>query len=101
MPCLVGCIALSAPRVALFLVWLFSDYLGETGASNLVLFLGFLFLPLTTLAYAFAWHLGGGSIEAVGVALIIVAVLVDLGLIGSGARAKRKKQVVIKGERVG
>jgi hypothetical protein len=103
MPCVVGCLALSAPRIALFLVWLFSDYVGEAYRSNLVPFLGFLFLPLTTLAYAFAWHQGGGSVGGPWIALVVVAVFFDLGLIGSGERARRQKTkaVVIKGERVG
>ena len=103
MPCVVGCLALSAPRIALFLVWLFSDYIGEAYRSNLVPFVGFLFLPLTTLAYAFAWHQGGGSVEGLWILLVVVAALFDLGLIRSGERARRQKAkaVVIKGERVG
>ena len=103
MPCLVGCLALSAPRIALFLVWLFSDYVGEAYRTNLVPFLGFVFLPLTTLAYAFAWHQGGGTVGGVGIVIVVVAALIDLGLVGSGERARRRKgqAVVIKGERVG
>ena len=35
MPCLVGCLALSAPRFAIVLVVLFSDYIGRAFDSNL------------------------------------------------------------------
>ena len=58
-PILLGCLALGAPRLVLFLVWLLSDYLGRAYASNFWPFLGFLFLPLTTLAYAWAKNSSG------------------------------------------
>ena len=51
--------------------------------------LGFFFLPLTTLAYAFAWHLGDRSVNGVGIVLIVVAVLIDLGLLGTGEKSRR------------
>ena len=105
MPCLVGCLALSMPRLALILVWLFSPgWLGAAYQTRIWPVLGFLFMPLTTLAYAYAWHLGAGHISGGGLVLLIVAVLVDLGLFGSGERARRSRKaspVVIKGERVG
>jgi hypothetical protein len=102
MPCLVGCLALSMPRIALVLVWLFSPgYLGAPFETRLWPLLGFLFLPLTTLAYAFVWHQGEGAISWGGVIVLIVAVLIDLGLVGSGARSRRKRPTVIRGEKVG
>ena len=59
MPCLLGLSALFFPRVILVLVWLFSDYL-NVYSSIIWIILGLIFLPLTTLAYAFALHFGGG-----------------------------------------
>lgn len=103
MPCLLGCLAISAPRFALLLVWLFSDYLGQAYETKIWPFLGFFFLPLTTLAYAFAIHQGGGHLTGLGWAIVITAVIVDLGLFGTGARAKkeREREIVVKGEKVG
>jgi hypothetical protein len=40
MPCLVGCLALSAPRFAIILVALFSNYLGRAYESALWPFIG-------------------------------------------------------------
>jgi hypothetical protein len=54
MPCLIGCLALSAPRFAIVLVVLFSDYIGRAYETRLWPLLGFFFMPLTTLAYAWA-----------------------------------------------
>lgn len=98
MPCLIGCLALFFPRVALVLIWLFSTYLqGPYGPLHWIWpVLGFFFLPLTTLAYAFAWHLGGGSIDGIGIVVIILAVLFDIGTWGGSAshRQVRKYYVV-------
>ena len=84
MPCLIGCFALLMPRVAIVLVVLFSDYLGNAYATVIWPLLGFIFLPTTTLAYAFAWHSGGGHVSGFGLFIVIVAVLIDLGMIGGG-----------------
>ena len=90
MPCLIGCLALFMPRLAIILVAIFSDYLGQAFEHKILWpVLGFLFLPLTTLAYAWAWHQGGGAVSGIGLVVVIVAVLIDLGLVGAGHRSRR------------
>ena len=105
MPCLLGCLAISAPRFVLAVVWLFSDYLGTVYKTPLWPILGFLFLPLTTLAYAFAMHYGNFAWTPIGVAAVVTAVLVDLGLIRTGhssrGRAMRAREISVRGEKVG
>ena len=90
MPCFVGCLALFMPRLALFLVWLFSNYLGEAYGTFLWPLLGFFFLPLTTLAYAWAWHDGNGSVNGLGLVVVVLGVLIDLGLLGTGESSRRQ-----------
>src|SRR5215831_16736171 len=90
MPCFVGCLAVFMPRLALVLVWLFSNYLGEAYQTFLWPLLGFFFLPLTTLAYAWAWHHGEGSVSGIGLVVVVLAVLIDLGLLGSGEHSRRR-----------
>ena len=89
MPLVVGCLALMAPRFAIVLVVLLSDYIGRAYENMLWPFLGFLFMPLTTLAYAWAIN-SRGSIEGFQLAVVVIAVLMDLGLIG-GSAASRKR----------
>lgn len=89
MPCLVGCLALTAPRFAIVLVVVFSDYIGRAYDTLLWPFLGFLFMPLTTLAYAWAMN-SRGSVEGIHLAVVAVAVLIDLGLIGGSASERRR-----------
>jgi hypothetical protein len=90
MPCLAGCLALVLPRVTLVLVWLFTNYLQEAYQTWLWPLLGFFLLPLTTLAYAWAMHYGDGSVSGIGLVVVVVAVLIDLGCLGSGETSRRK-----------
>ncbi|MCC6907786.1 MAG: hypothetical protein IT430_07595 [Phycisphaerales bacterium] len=95
MPCLAGLIAIFAPRVAIVLIVIFSDWLGPAYKNDLWAFLGFLFLPFTTLAYALAWHSAPGhSITGLWIVLIVIAVLVDLGSMGGGGSSVRSRRKV-------
>jgi len=92
LPCLVGCIALAFPRVALFLVWFFGDdYLSRAFGTFLWPLLGFFFLPLTTLAFAFGVNtLGnGGDMPPLGWLLVLVGLAGDLGLLRGGAHGAK------------
>lgn len=90
MPCLIGCLALLAPRVAIVLVAIFSQYLHQAYQNILWPVLGFFFAPMTTLAYAWAWHHGNGSIHGLGLVIVVLAVLADLGLLGGGTSKTRR-----------
>lgn len=93
MPCFVGCLALLFPRLALFLVWLLGgNYIGRAYDSWLIPLLGFFFLPLTTLTFAFAINSLStpGQMSPVGWLLTGLAVLVDIGLIGGGGRSAQR-----------
>ncbi len=92
MPCFIGCLAVLFPRIAIALVFLFTDYLHRAYDTVHWPVLGFIFLPLTTLAYAFAIN-QNGKLDGFYLAIFVVAVLVDLGLLGGGgAGARRKKR---------
>ena len=91
----MGCLALAAPRLALFLVFLFSGYLGRAYETNLWPFLGFFFLPLTTLAYAWAVN-SNGSVTGLYLVIVILAVLADLGIVGGGAAGRKRRVIVVK-----
>ena len=91
MGCLIGCLALVTPRIALALIFIFSTYLGRAYDTALWPVLGFFLMPLTTLAYAWAGNTNG-TVTGVYLAVVVVAVLLDLGLVGgSGASARRRR----------
>lgn len=91
MPCLLGCLLVLSPRVVLVLLWLFDNsWLTQPFQTWIWPLLGFVLLPLTTLAYAVAWHLGDGTISGFGIVLIVVGVVIDLGMLGGGGTSARR-----------
>ncbi|MFN7996544.1 MAG: hypothetical protein U0Q18_23230 [Bryobacteraceae bacterium] len=90
MPCLLLIVVLAFPRVVLVLTFLFSNYLQRAYHGLIVPILGFIFLPLTTLAYA--WMMNNHMpLEGVNVILLIIAVIVDLGGLGGGEWHRRSR----------
>lgn len=88
MPCLFLILFLAFPRVAMVLMFLFSTYLQRAYHSLAILALGFVFLPLTTIVYA--WLVNSHQhIEGVNLVILIVAVLIDAGGLGSGEYHRR------------
>jgi hypothetical protein len=90
MPCLLVIVAAAFPRVILVLIFLMSNYLERAYHGFLVPLLGFLFLPLTTLAYA--WMVNSRMpLEGVNLLILLVAVIVDLGGLGGGEYHRRRR----------
>lgn len=89
MPCFIGCLALGTPRLAIVLVVIFSDYIGRAYDTMLWPLLGFFFMPMTTLVYAWAIN-ARGSVDGIHLVVLVLAVLLDLGLIGGSSRARRQ-----------
>jgi hypothetical protein len=90
MPCLFLIVILLFPRVTLACMWLFSNYLGRAFHGGFLLpLLGFFFLPLTTIVYA--WEVNHNMPTAgINLLYLIFAVIIDLGGLGGGARHKSK-----------
>ena len=68
------------------LLWIFSDYLSRAYDGWVLPLLGFFLLPTTTLAYAVAKHETNG-LRSWGIALVVLAFLLDLGSLGRGRGA--------------
>lgn len=91
MNCLVGCLAFFAPRLTIVVLQLTTGYVLRAYTTLLWPFLGFLFLPTTTLAYAWAKN-SGGTVEGFRLVIVVLAVLIDLGLIGKGRSSLRGRR---------
>jgi hypothetical protein len=90
MPCLLLLIVLIFPRVVLVWMFLTSTYLQRAYHELIIPILGFIFLPLTTLVYA--WLVNTHSpIEGINLLYIIVAVIIDLGGLGGGDYHRRRR----------
>ena len=84
MPCLLLILFVAFPRIALALLFFFSNYLQRAYHGLLLPLLGFLFLPLTTLVYAWMTNTGQ-PMAGINLLILLVAVIVDLGGLGGGA----------------
>jgi hypothetical protein len=88
--CLLVLIGLFSPRLAIFLLAIFTDDLSRAFDSWLVPLLGFFLLPWTTLVYTLLWttsrHVNGVEWVLVG-----AAVLLDIGVVGGGQGRFRRR----------
>jgi hypothetical protein len=89
MPCALAAVAFFFPRVVILLLVLFGTYMGDAYKTAIWPVLGFFLMPYTTLAYAWAWHTGQGSVSGFGLFVVILAVLVDLSTHGGSGKATR------------
>ena len=88
MPCLLLIVILAFPRLGLALLFLFTHYLDRAFHNILVLILGFLFLPITTLVYA--WMINSHvAVQGINLLFLLIAALVDLGAVGHGYSRRR------------
>ncbi len=81
MPILAGIIALLFPRIMMLVLYFFTDYLNGVWESNVMPILGFIFLPVSTLWYAVVYHQFGGAWSTPAIVGMVIAVVVDLGLL--------------------
>ena len=88
MPCLLALLAVAFPRVAIVLLWLFSNFFSGVYHGIIIPVIGFLFLPLTLIVYTYLAKTSGGHLTTTQFVFIFIAVVLDLGLIGGSYRRK-------------
>ena len=90
MPCLLLVVFLAFPRIALAVLFFFTNYLQRAYHGLLLPLLGFLFLPLTTLAYA--WMINSRQpIAGINLVILIITVVIDLGGLSGGEYHRRTR----------
>lgn len=90
MPCLLLILILAFPRIVLAILFFFSNYLARAYHGVILPLLGFIFLPLTTLAYA--WMVNSHQpLEGINLLILLVAVILDLGGLGGGEYHRRSR----------
>jgi hypothetical protein len=92
MACLLLILFVAFPRIALVLIFLLSNYLQRAYHGLLLPILGFIFLPLTTLVYA--WLVNSRlPIAGLNLLILIIAVVIDVGSLGGGAYNRRTRSL--------
>jgi hypothetical protein len=90
MPCLLLILFVAFPRIALVLLFVFSNYIQRAYHGLLLPLLGFIFLPLTTLVYA--WMVNSNlPIAGLNLLILIIAVVIDVGSLGGGEYHRRRR----------
>jgi hypothetical protein len=87
MPCILALLALAFPRVVLVALWFFTSILQRAYDNWLIPLFGLIFLPLTTLVYAWIVHTGA-PVAGWHLIALIVAVILDAGSWGGAHRSR-------------
>jgi hypothetical protein len=95
MGCLLALLAGFAPRVALVLIWIFSDLVDRAFTGFVVPLLGLIFFPYATLFYVLAWTPVGG-VSGWGWMFVILGFIFDIGhWAGSGAAGRQRYSTAV------
>ena len=84
MPCLFALLAVAFPRIAIILLWLFTNFFAGVYRELLIPVLGFLFLPLTFIVYTYLRNIHAATYSTQSLVFLFIAVIFDLGLVGGG-----------------
>ena len=91
MPCLLVLLLLAFPRITLVLLFFFTTYLERAYHGLILPLLGFVFLPLTTLAYAWMVNTRQPT-EGINLLILVVAIVIDVGGLGGGEYHRRGRR---------
>ncbi|MBV9265896.1 MAG: hypothetical protein JO061_06995 [Acidobacteriaceae bacterium] len=94
MPCLLALLAVAFPRIAIVLLWLFTNFFAGVYHNIIIPILGFIFLPLTLIVYTY-FQRTHTTMTLTQLLIIFIAVIIDLGLIGGGGRYGRRRRDTI------
>jgi len=89
MPCLLAILVVAFPRIGILLLYFLTDFFRGVYDTLLIPVLGFIFMPLTLVAYTWLTK-SGQPMDAFYLVVMFVAVVVDLGFIGGGERIRRR-----------
>lgn len=88
MGCLLGLLA----RIGLLVVWVQTPLVKTAFDDGWILpLLGIILLPVTTLAYVVVYALGNGTVTGAAWLWVVLGLLFDLGIHGSGVSSNRAR----------
>lgn len=89
MPIILLLIGVFFPRVVILALFFFTGWFRDSFDGYLLPVLGFILLPITLLWYGIVQYFYAGAWTMIPTIGMVAAVLLDLGLIGRGAKGKR------------
>jgi hypothetical protein len=88
MGCLFALIALLSPRLALFLLWAFTNYVDRAFSGWFLPLVGLFVAPWTTLFYVLG-DAPAGPVHVAGWIMVAIGVVLDLSSWGQAAQNRR------------
>jgi len=92
MGCLFLLVTILSPRLGLFLLWAFTNYVDRAFSGWFLPLLGLIFMPWTTLFYVLA-DVAPGPMHVAGWILVGIGVLVDVSAHAQAAARRRMATV--------
>jgi hypothetical protein len=89
MPCVLLVLVVLFPRIAILLLYFFTTFFTGVYDTIIVPLLGFIFLPLTLLAYTYLTKTHQ-AVDSFFLIVMLVAIILDLGLVGGGEWRRRR-----------
>lgn len=89
MPCLLIALILLFPRIAIVLLYLFTDFFNGVYHGILLPLIGFVLMPFTLLAYTYLLKTHP-TVDATFLVVMFIAVIIDLGSWGGGEYRRRR-----------
>jgi len=90
MPCIFALLVVLFPRIAILLLFFFTTFFDRVFNSLILPVIGFIFLPLTLIAYT--WMVKAHyPMDITFLVVMFIAVIVDLGLLGGGEWGRRNR----------
>ncbi|MGB3548201.1 MAG: hypothetical protein WBA17_14595 [Saprospiraceae bacterium] len=89
MPFLLLAVALFFPRIIILVLYFLTDWFSNSFDGIIIPLLGFIFLPVTLLWYAVVMTYFGGDWSTIPIVGMVVALVVDLGLVSTSRRGRR------------
>ena len=90
MPCLLAVLIVAFPRVAIVLLYLFTNFFRGVYDSALLPLLGLLFLPFTLIAYTTLVNMHQPQ-DVTFLVVLFIAVILDLGLLGGSNKVRQRR----------
>ncbi len=88
--CLIAALLAIGPRFALFLTWIFTNFVDRAFSGFLLPLIGLIFLPWTTLFYVFAYVPVAG-VSGIGWFFVALGFFFDISAYAGGGRAQKQR----------
>jgi len=94
MGCLIVLLSMISARLALIVLWIFTNVVDRAFDSFIVPLLGLLLLPWTTLFYVLSWSPRDG-VTGIGWFFVVLGFLFDLGSLARGRSEQRRRAATV------